>query len=150
MCSGNGRVTHITRLPIGPMLLQKLWEDGPHESVNNFAVSTTMQHHSDVIMSMMTSPTIGVSMVYSTICSGADHRKRQRSVPLAFVRGSHRWPVNSPHKGPVTWKNVFILWRHHDAYILHGIRCILCLCGHVACHMPFAHYFLISIRNGII
>ena len=23
---------------------------------------------------------------------------------LAFVRGIHRWPVNSPDKGPVTWK----------------------------------------------
>ena len=23
---------------------------------------------------------------------------------LAFVRGIHRWPMNSPHKGPVTWK----------------------------------------------
>ena len=23
---------------------------------------------------------------------------------LAFVRGIHRWPVNSPHKGPVTRK----------------------------------------------
>ena len=27
---------------------------------------------------------------------------RRRS--LAFVRGIHRWPVNSPHKGPVTRK----------------------------------------------
>ena len=23
---------------------------------------------------------------------------------LAFVRGIHRWPVDSPHKRPVTWK----------------------------------------------
>ena len=23
---------------------------------------------------------------------------------LVFVRGIHRWPVNSPHNGPVTWK----------------------------------------------
>ena len=26
------------------------------------------------------------------------------SASLAFVRGIHRWPVNSPHKGPVTRK----------------------------------------------
>ena len=25
-----------------------------------------------------------------------------------------RWPVNSPHTGPVTRKNVSIWWRHHD------------------------------------
>ena len=45
-----------------------------------------------------------VSIVYSTVCSGADQRKHQSSASLAFVRGIHRWPVNSPHKGPVTQK----------------------------------------------
>ena len=34
--------------------------------------------------------------------SGADQRKHQSSASLAFVRGIHRWPVNSPHKRPVT------------------------------------------------
>ena len=29
-------------------------------------------------------------------------RKHQSSMSLAFVRGIHRWPVNSPHKWPVT------------------------------------------------
>ena len=29
--------------------------------------------------------------------------KHQSSTSLAFVRGIHRGPVNSPHKGPVTW-----------------------------------------------
>ena len=37
-------------------------------------------------------------------CSGADQRKHQSSALLAFVMGIHRWPVNSPHKGPVTRK----------------------------------------------
>ena len=37
-------------------------------------------------------------------CSDADQRKHQSSVSLAFVRGIHRSPVNSPHKGPVTRK----------------------------------------------
>ena len=30
--------------------------------------------------------------------------KHQSSVSLAFVRGIHRWPANSPHKGLVTQK----------------------------------------------
>ena len=51
----------------------------------------------------MASQTTGVSIVYSTVCSWVDQRK-QSSVSLAFVRGIHRWPVNSPHKGPVTRK----------------------------------------------
>ena len=39
---------------------------------------------------------------YSTVYSGGDQRKHQNSSSLAFVRGIHRWPVNSPHKWPVT------------------------------------------------
>ena len=35
---------------------------------------------------------------------GADQRKQQSSASPAFVRGIRRWPVNSPHKGPVTGK----------------------------------------------
>ena len=31
-------------------------------------------------------------------------RKHQSSASLSFVRGIHRWSVNSPHKGPVTRK----------------------------------------------
>ena len=31
-------------------------------------------------------------------------KKHQSSESLAFVMGIHRWPVNSPHKGPVTRK----------------------------------------------
>ena len=33
-------------------------------------------------------------------------RKHQSSTSLAFMRGIHHWPVNSPHKGPVT-RNMF-------------------------------------------
>ena len=43
-------------------------------------------------------------IVYSTVYSGEDQRKHQSSASLAFVRGIHRSPVNSPHKGPVTRK----------------------------------------------
>ena len=39
-----------------------------------------------------------------TFYSGADQIKHQSSASLAFVRGIHRWPVNSPHKGPVMRK----------------------------------------------
>ena len=52
------------------------------------------------IASQITSLTI----VYSTVYSGADQRKYQSSASLAFVRGIYRRPVNSPHKWPVTRK----------------------------------------------
>ena len=35
---------------------------------------------------------------------GADQRMHQRSASLAFMRGIHWWPVNSPHKWPVLRK----------------------------------------------
>ena len=54
-------------------------------------------------MSAMASQITGVSMVCSTVCcSGADQRKHESSASLAFVREINRWPLDSPHKGPVT------------------------------------------------
>ena len=55
-------------------------------------------------MGTMASLITGVSIVCSAVCSGADQRKHQSSVSLAFVRGIQRWPVNSHHKGQVTQK----------------------------------------------
>ena len=62
-------------------------------------------HYSDVIMSKIAFQTNSVSIVYSTFCSGVDQRKYQSSASLAFARGIHRGPGNSPHKEPVTRKN---------------------------------------------
>ena len=74
-------------------------------------------HYSGVIMSAMASQITGVTIVYSNIYSGADQRKLASSASLAIVWGINRWPVNSPHKGPETWKFVSIWWRHRDIYI---------------------------------
>ena len=55
-------------------------------------------------MSTITSQITSLTIVYSTIYSGADQSKHQSSASLAFVWGIHRGPVNSPHKWPVTRK----------------------------------------------
>ena len=55
-------------------------------------------------MGMIASQITSLTIVYSTIYSGADKRKNQISASLAFVKGIHRLPVNSLHKGPVTRK----------------------------------------------
>ena len=60
----------------------------------------SMRHYNDVLMSATVSQLTNLANVYSTVYSGDDQRKRQSSASLAFVR----WPVHSPHKGPVTWK----------------------------------------------
>ena len=60
--------------------------------------------YDDVIMDTIASQITSLTSVYSTVYSGADHRKHQSSASLAFVWGIHRGPVNSPHKWPVTRK----------------------------------------------
>ena len=73
-------------------------------------------HYNDVIMGAMASQITSLTIVYSTVCSGADQRQHQSSVSsLTFVRGIHRGPVNSTHKGPATRKmfpfdDVIMIW----------------------------------------
>ena len=78
--------------------------------VNKFAfiamlsMTKCVYHYTDVIMITMASQITSLTIVYSTVYSGADQSKHQNSASLAFVWGIHRGPVNSPHKWPVTWK----------------------------------------------
>ena len=73
----------------------------PHLAISP---ATEEIHYSDVIIGAMASQIAGVSIVYSTVCSGTNQIKQQSSASLAFVRGIHRWSGNSPHKGSVTRK----------------------------------------------
>ena len=61
-------------------------------------------HNSDIIMGVVPSQITSLMIVHWTVYSGADQRKHHSSASLAFVRGIHRGPVNSPHKCPVTRK----------------------------------------------
>ena len=65
---------------------------------------TRIKHYDDVIMDTIASQITSLTIVYSIVYSGTDHRKHQSSASLASVRGIHRGPVNFPHKGPVTRK----------------------------------------------
>ena len=71
-------------------------------------------HYSDVIMGTMVSQITSLTIVYSTIYSGADQRKHQSSTSLAFLWGTHRWPVNSPVQMTHNVENVSIWWCHHE------------------------------------
>ena len=68
----------------------------------------------DVIMGAMSYKITSLTSVYSTVYTGADKINHQSFASLAIVLGIHRWPVNSPHKWPVTQKTVSIWWRHPD------------------------------------
>ena len=69
-------------------------------------------------MSQITS----VSIVCSIVCTGAYQSKHQSSASLAFARGIHRYPVDSPHKGPATRKmfpfdDVIMSYSASDPYL---------------------------------
>ena len=70
----------------------------------NNAIFRALSHYDDVTMSLMVSQITSLTIVCSTVNSAADQRKHQSSASLAFVRGIHRGPANSPHKWPVTRK----------------------------------------------
>ena len=57
----------------------------------------TSIHYNDVIMSTIASQVTSVSIVCSTVCSGAG--KLQSSASLTFVWGIHWWPVIPCTKG---------------------------------------------------
>ena len=65
---------------------------------------TSTTHYVDVIMDAMASQITSVMIVCSIVYLCADKRKQQSSVSLAIVKEIDRWPVNSPHKRPVTQK----------------------------------------------
>ena len=89
-------------------------------------------HHIDVIMGAVASQITSVSIVCSTVCSDADQRNHQSSASLAVVGVNHRWPVNSPHKRPVTRKILpfddvnMCIWHCIPSTICLMVRCYLC------------------------
>ena len=95
-------------------------------------------HYSDIVMGAMASEITSLTIVYSTVYSGADQRKHQSSASLGFVRGIHRWPVNSPHKGPVTRKmfpfdDVIMRWWHRPLLSRKLTCCGMFLLTNVSC-----------------
>ena len=76
----------------------------PNSDVLIWCIFPISIRYSDIIMSAIASQITSLTIVYSTFYSGADQRKHQSSASLAFVRGIHWWPVNSPHKGSVKQK----------------------------------------------
>ena len=90
----------------------------------------------------MASQITGLTIVYSSVSSD-DQRKHQSSASLAFARGIHRWPVNFPHKGPVTRK----MFPFHDLFMLPHFSFSLTFCT-VWCSDVFCIYHKMTVQNG--
>ena len=74
-------------------------------------------HYSIVIMATMASQNTSLTIVYSTVYSGADEKIPQSSASLSFACGIHRWPAQRASNA----ENVSIWWRHH---VVANILCI--------------------------
>ena len=92
----------------------------------------SLYYYSNFIMSAMASQITGVSIVYSTNCSGVSQRKHQSSTSLACVRGIHRWPVTTEDQkrgkcfhvmtpsclNPAYWDSLNVSPRYNDALLI--------------------------------
>ena len=83
-------------------IIELVWSTEVYAILSVPIIYVPVTQYNDVIMGAMASQITSLAIVYSTSYSGADQRKHQSSAWLAFKRGIHRWPVNSPHKWPVT------------------------------------------------
>ena len=98
-------------------------------------------HYNDVMIDTMASQITSLTIFYLTVYSGADHRKHQSSASLAFVRGIHRWLVNSLHKWPVTRKmftfqDVIVCrpyWITQNPHLSLSLQIFCHHCGAIPC-----------------
>ena len=81
---------------------------------------TMFPHYGDVIMDAIASQITSLTIVYSDVYSDSDQRKHQSSASLAFLRGIHRGPVNSPHKWSVTRK----MFSFDDVIMIYNMQCV--------------------------
>ena len=86
-----------------------------YELLNSFAMLIDMfsgvmprykssVHCNDVVMGVIASQITSCTVVYSTAYSKRRSKKTPNSASPTFVKGIHRWMMNSPHRWPVTRK----------------------------------------------
>ena len=81
-------------------------------------------YYNGVIMSAMASQITSLTIVYSTVYSGADRRKHQSSASLAFMRGIHRHHVfGSPCKKDPSAEKI---WKKKNLPGLGFSSCKMC------------------------
>ena len=75
-------------------------------------------------MGAIASQITSLTIVYSSVYSGADQRKYHSSSSLDFVWGIHWWPVYSPHKGQVKRKMFPFddVIMHEFIFLINGVH----------------------------
>ena len=91
-----------------------VYEIGTVTAIVLASPSLSVGHYNDVIMGAMASQITSLTIVYSTVYSGADQRKHQSSASPAFVRGNSPVTGEFPAQMASNTENVSIWWRHHN------------------------------------
>ena len=100
-------------------------------------------HYDDVIMSAIASQITSLTIVYSTVYSGADQRKHQSSASLAFVCGIHRDRWISRTEGQLRGNCFHLmtsscwLWvdrNPHTSHVIDYIPSLECKLCRVVCY----------------
>ena len=80
-------------------------------------------------------------------------KKTQISASLAFVRGLHRWPVDSPYGFPLqrasNVENVFICRHHHVLCVLTGDGNVFWICSSSKWAVPSVSWQWVHVRNQL-
>ena len=82
-------------------------------------------------MGAMASQITSLAIVYSTVYSGADQRKDQSSVSLAFLVGNSPVTGEFPSQMASNPENVSIWWRHHAIFPHDAVHQTITQIGHV-------------------
>ena len=84
-----------------------------------------LYHYIVVIISVMASQITGVSVVFTQpLVHPQVKDKHQKFASLASMRGIRRWPVDSPHKGPVHTCLAFIHIGRYDIKARRHLACV--------------------------
>ena len=78
--------------------------------------------NSDVMMSAMASQITGVSIIYSTVCSGAELKKKSKLRVTGLCAGNSPVTGEFPAQRASNAENVSIWWRHHALQWRHDER----------------------------
>ena len=89
-----------------------LSQQTPYVLIQSQSRRTHTIHYSDAIKSTMAFQITGVSIVQSTVCSGAHQRKHQNSASLALCAGNSPETGEFPTQRASNAENASIRWRH--------------------------------------
>ena len=74
-------------------------------------------HYGDVIMSTMASQITGISVIYSTVCSGVGQKKSSKLSVTGLCEGNSPVTGEFPAQRDSNAENASIRWRYHELWL---------------------------------